>query len=407
MKVLIVNWAWYPTGGDWTYIENVKKMYENHGHEVIPFSTIHPKNIETNYNNYFVKSHDYKELQSNLTIENGIRAMNAAIISNEAVSKIRTLIEKTKPTIAHLQNIHHYITPAIIHVLKEFKIKIIWTLHDFKIICPQNSFISNGKVCEKCINGNFFNCALNMCKKESFLVSTLASIDAYYYHSKKIYDQVDYFLCPSDFLKSKFKQFGFDESKLHLAHSCYDIEVIDKFLEQTTNNFQEKYALYIGRLEDIKGVDTLIEAVIDTPIKLKIAGSGAAEKKLRQMAAGHQNIEFMGHLTKNEIFKLTQNAAFVVCPSTCYENLPFSVIESFLFSKAVIGSNIGGIPELIKEEETGLLFEAGNAAHLCEKMRHLWQNDQLAIEYGATARKFIGNLVNYDVHYKKIMEVIN
>lgn len=284
-------------------------------------------------------------------------------------------------------------------------------MHDFKIICPENSFISNGKICEKCITGNFYHCAINLCKKESFLASSLASFEAYYYHKKGTYDLIDYFLCPSEFLLKKFLEFGFKESKMIVTNTCYDIAAIDDFIADNAlfidESKREKYILYIGRLEEIKGVSTLIEAIKDTNMKLKIIGTGMAEKQLKTMALGENNIEFLGFKNRGDVFKYTMESLFVVCPSICYENLPFSVIESFLFSKPVVGSEIGGIPELVKDGKTGLLFEPGNAAHLCEKMNYLWNNDDIVAELGKMARLEAYNMVNFEVHWKKLKKILN
>lgn len=411
MKILFVNWSWYATGGDWTYIENLKKLYESNGHEVIPFSTQNEKNEYTAYSDYFVKAYDFKELNKKKNFSNGIKVLRTAIISKDAISKFDHFFkDHSDIKIAHLHNIHHYITPAIIEQLHKRNIKIIWTLHDYKIICPENSFISNGKLCEKCITGEFYHCAINLCKKKSFLASSLASVEAYYYHRRNTYKLVDYYLCPSKFLLNKFVQFGFKKCQLVVANSCYDIALVDNFMINNalaSKSRDEKYVLYIGRLEEIKGVHTLIEAVIDTNIKLKIVGSGSEEERLKAMASGYKNIEFLGLKSKPEVFMLTMNASFVVCPSICYENLPFSVIESFLFSKPVIGAEIGGIPELVVDGKTGLLFEAGNSAHLCEKMNHLWNNEDIVEQMGKSAREHAYKMVNFSAHWNKLQIVLD
>ncbi|MEO7046470.1 MAG: hypothetical protein ABI091_14260, partial [Ferruginibacter sp.] len=279
MKILLVNWAWYPTGGDWTYIENLHKLYENHGHEVIAFSTQNNKNVFSPNSKNFVASYDFKELNKKKNISNSIKAIRTSVVSSDALAKLDIILSEHDIKIAHLHNIHHYITPAIVEKLHKKGVKILWTLHDYKIICPENSFVSNGKICEKCITGSFYHCTLNKCKKNSVPASALASFAAYYYHGKKTYDLVDYFLCPSKFLLQKFIQSGTCKSKLIETNLCYDISFVDNFLKENKalDNAEEKYILYCGRLENIKGVKTLIEAVKNTGITLKIAGSGNEE----------------------------------------------------------------------------------------------------------------------------------
>ncbi|MDB5274951.1 MAG: glycosyl transferase group 1 [Chitinophagaceae bacterium] len=412
MKVLLVNWSWYPSGGDWTYVDNVKQLYENNGYQVIPFSRINERNFETPFKKYYVKTEDIKVLNQNKSLVNGFKAVKDSIVSADALKKLDQIL-KDHPDIAfaHLHNIHHYITPAIIWKLKKNNIKVIWTLHDYKIICPENSFVSNGVVCEKCITGNFFNCAINKCKKQSLPASFLASVEAYFYHKSNIYNKVDAYLCPSEFLFNKFKQFGFSTNVLKLTNYCYDIGYIDEFINSyqvNTANPKQDYVLYVGRMENIKGVKTLLDAIKGQKIHLKLAGAGTATDDFINYAQsnGIDNVTFLGFQDKQSIFELTYNAKFVVCPSEWYENYPFSIIESLLFSKPVIGANIGGIPELVRDNETGYLYEAGNSAQLREKMLALWNNEDDIQRMGNAARKYIYDIVNFKNHWNKLEKII-
>jgi glycosyltransferase involved in cell wall biosynthesis len=408
MHILVANWSWYPTGGDWTYIDNLCRLYEKHGHTVIPFSTHHSKNFNTPFSEYFVKSYDFKELNKNKSPANALRAVKTSVRAGDAVKKLNSLLDKYPVRLAHLHNIHHYLTPAIIEVLHRRGIKIIWTLHDYKIICPENSFVSNGKICEACLGGRFYHCAANRCKKNSRAASLLASIEAYYYHRRKTYTLVDYYLCPSEFLRQQFIRFGFSPEKLVVTNLCYDINLIDKFLTQPKNPTTDRYILYVGRLEVIKGLKTLIRAVKDTPVKLRIAGTGPAETELKTLAGWPENpnVVFEGFCPKEKVFELTQNALCGVCPSEWYENLPYSISETFLFGKPVIGARIGGIPELVVDRETGLLFESGNPKDLRDKLLYIWQHPQEAETMGTNARKHAEAMYTFNNHWKKLEPII-
>ncbi|MCW5916457.1 MAG: glycosyltransferase family 4 protein [Ferruginibacter sp.] len=416
-KVLMVSWAWYPSGGDWTYVQNVQRLYESQGYEVIPFSTNNFRNVPVNGPAYFIDAPDYKELNKNKSLPNVIKAVKNSIVSKNALDAIDQILTEHRIRIAHLHNIHHYITPAIVHRLKKAGVKILWSLHDYQIICPVNTFISHGKICERCITGKYYNCAIHTCKRDSFGASTLASIEAYYYRNKGTYNLVDAFLCPSSFLKSKFLQAGFSENKLFVSNLCYDVPVIDNFIREnklknvtlSSSTRENNYILYVGRLEDVKGIRTLIHAVEGTPITLKIAGTGDAASELEALVKGKNlsNIEFLGFQDKASVFELTLHAKFVVVPSEWYENFPFSVIESFLFSKPVVGSKIGGIPELVKHEQTGLLFEAGNISELRQNLLRLWIDHEAVIQWGKNARELVYRMVNFETHWQKLQSIIN
>ena len=412
MKILLVNWSWYATGGDWTYVDNLNKLYTKKGHEVIPFSTHNKKNEYSLYSKNFVSAYDFKELNKHKSISNGMKALKTSIVSRNALFKLDRILKEHDIKVAHLHNLHHYITPAIIEKLHNRGIKILWTLHDYKIICPENSFVSNGKICEKCITGSFYHCTLNMCKKKSFLASMLASFEAYYYHKKNTYDLVDYYLCPSSFIKTKFQKFGFDEKKLFVSNLCYDINLVDAYIDNHKNDEallpSDKFILYVGRLEDIKGVKTLIMAVKGTLIKLKIAGIGNSEVEIKSLIENEHisNVDMLGFKCKDEVFGLIKNAAFGVCPSEWYENFPFSISETFLFSKPVVGSDIGGIPELVIDGKTGLLFEHGNVQDLQNKLLQLWNNDESTSVMGKNARIHAYDLYNFETHWNKIKSLL-
>ena len=417
MNVLMVNWSWYPSGGDWTYVDNVIQLYESNGFKVIPLSTKNEKNIPSEYQDYFVDTPDFKVLNKNKNIGNAVKAVSSSIVSKEALKVLDRILLENVIHIAHLHNIHYYLTPAIVKRLKEKNVKVIWTQHDYKIICPEHSFVSNGRVCEKCMTGNFYNCAINKCKKNSFAASLLTAIEAYYYHSGSTYDIVDAYLCPSKFLYGKFLEFGFEPSKLFVTNYCYNIDnlnaqvekiLIDNKIRPVDEDHASNYILYVGRLEYVKGVKTLIDAVKGTDYLLKIAGTGTVENELRQYIYDNaiKNVIFLGFKDKTSIYKLTLYAKFVICPSEWYENFPFSIIESFLLSKPVIGSKIGGIPELVLDGITGFLFEPGNVEELKNKITTLWYDTQLTKQLGLQAKNHAVSLVNFDSHWNKLNTVL-
>jgi glycosyltransferase involved in cell wall biosynthesis len=180
-------------------------------------------------------------------------------------------------------------------------------------------------------------------------------------------------------------------------------------MEQQLPSPTERFILYVGRIEKIKGIFTLIDAVKGTDIKLKIAGTGPALEQMKAYVADHNmsNVEFLGHVAKLRVYELTLQAECVVCPSEWYENYPFSVIESLLMSKPVIGANIGGIPELVLDGKTGLLFEAGDVAGLKEKILALWNNPDYAQRLGANAREHAWQRVNAHTHWNMLSSVID
>ena len=142
---------------------------------------------------------------------------------------------------------------------------------------------------------------------------------------------------------------------------------------------------------------------------MKIVGSGNAQDDLKAQkeTEGIDNVQFLGFKNKNEVFELINNSSFGVCPSEWYENFPFSIAETFLFSKPVIGSNIGGIPELVIDGKTGFLFEPGNITELKNKLLQLWNNELMAEKMGKHARQHAYKLYNFETHWNKLSSLIS
>lgn len=407
MNILLVNWTWYPSGGDWTYVDNMTKLYEQNGHQVVPFSMHNAQNLSTPYSKYFVKNIDYNAANRQNKISGAVKVLSKSIYSFEAVTQLKKLLKDVKIELAHLNLIHRYITPSILKVLKEAGIPIIWTIHDYTILCPESTFVSHEKICEACKVGKFYNASLKRCKKNSFLASAVASFDNYIQHYLNYYRYVDYFISPSKFHFEKFKEYGFFRDKLHQIYHSYDVNKLSDYKD--TVAVPEKYILFVGRLEKIKGTHTLLEAMKSCKeIKLKIVGDGSQENELKNYVALNQlnNVSFLGKMNHSETRNLIKYAEFIICPSEWYEVLGFTIIEAMLLGKPVIGASIGAIPETVIHEETGLLFEAGNAKQLADQIVYLYHQPVKIKLLGKQAKAYILELTNPNFHYQELQKIV-
>ncbi|HVW97757.1 MAG TPA: glycosyltransferase family 4 protein [Mucilaginibacter sp.] len=407
MNILVVNWAWYPTGGDWTYVENVVNIYKQKGHHVIPFSMKDDRNLPSQYNDYFIENIDYKKVKKQ-SISAGIKVVMKSIYSFEAQRNLERLLNDVKIDFAHINVIHHYITPTILKILKKRNIPVIWTLHEYTPICPDSIFVSHGEICERCYGGAFYNCITHSCKKGSYLASTVAALENYVHKYLNYYALVDHYVCPSVFQYEKYKQFNFFNEKLVQVYHGYNYAEVEK-AEQEYSPSGEKYTVFVGRLEKIKGVHTLLRAMLSCPdITLKIVGDGTQEAELKQFKEenGLNNVEFLGKKNKRDTLKIIKGADFLICPSECYEVLGFTVVEAMALGKAVIGAAIGGIPEMVIDQVTGLLFEPGNVIQLFQKIQLLNSDSKIVANMGENAREHINVLINNETHYEQLKKLI-
>jgi len=408
MNILVVNWALYPTGGDWTYVENVIRLYENMGHHVVPFSMKDDRNKETPYSKYFIENIDYKKVNRR-SFAAGVKVVMKSIYSTEAQQNLELLLSNVKIDFAHINVIHHYITPTILKILKKRNIPIIWTLHEYTPICPDSIFVSNGQICERCYGGRFYNCVTHACKKGSYLASAVAALENYVHEYLNYYELVDYYVCASVFQFEKYKQFNFFNDKLIQLYHGYNYGEVDGVL-QAKKTATERYIVFVGRLEKIKGIFTLMAAMqlVSKDIKLKIVGDGTREAELKALKAeyGLNNVEFLGKKTQHETLEIINNAEFLICPSECYEVLGFTVVEGMALGKPVIGARIGAIPEMVVDDYTGMLFTPGNAEQLAQKIEQLYNNDQIVELMGKNAYEHIRKLINNEHHYEGLKKLI-
>lgn len=400
MKVVMAhNWYFVGGGADRVFFETAK-LLEEHGHKVIPFSMKNSRNYDSPYKEYFVNEIDYSRIK--LSFGN-LKTALKMIYSFEARKKIDALIPKTKPDIAHLHNIYGRITPSIIYALKKYNIPIVMTLHDYKLICPSYHMTYNNKPCEDCKGNKYYKAIIKRCHKDSFLASSVYALETYLYSFLKTYiKHVDFLIAPSNFLKNKLIEFGIPGKKIIYIPNFVNINC--DFSSSSAGN----YFLYSGKLSPVKGLCTLLRAVKDLKkYDLYIAGDGELRRELQDFARKNDlnNVRFLGHLGSQEMHRILKGAKFMILPSESYENAPLAVLEAFAMGKPVIGSNIGGIPEMVIDGETGLLFEPGNHEDLKEKIDYLLNNALKIVEMGKKARQKVEVGYNSALHYQRLMDV--
>lgn len=400
MKVLLINKFLYPKGGDAISTLTTGHILEANGHEAVFWGMNHPDNPTYPFADLFVSQVEYED-NGGLFSKAG-PAMNV-LYSIEARKKIEALLEHIKPDIVHLNNFAHQIGPSILGVLKEHRIPIVMTMHDYKMVCPTYSMLARGQVCEKCNGGKFYHCGVNRCTKGSLFKSLVNVAEMYLHHRiLHIYDKIDLYISPSRFLKDKVEEMGLSGEVVYLPN-CVDVDGFEPGYE-----WQEKSIVYVGRISHEKGIETLIDAVKEIGgIRLKIIGDGPLRGVLEEKIRNEQipNVEFLGYRTGKALHDEIRNSMFLVIPSEWYENNPRTVIEALALGKPAVGARIGGIPELVRDWETGLTYVSGDVDDLRSKIQLMLDNKDRIPEMGQAARQYVEQELNSDVHYRNLMKI--
>ncbi len=407
MNILIATANWYPSGGDWTYIDSICKIYESNGHKIIPFAMKDSRNFKSNFDKYFINNINYNDLNKSKTLSSTVKVLTSSIYSFEAIKKIKLLINENNIDIAQLNNIHNIHTPAIISELKKNKIPVVWRVLDYKILCPNRTFLSNNMVCEDCFKSKYYNCFLNKCKKNSYSASLVTTIESYFNKIRPYYNQVDKYIFQSEFSRDLFIKYGFDINKTEIIENPYNCEnIIPEFNIEN----KKKYILYFGRISKEKGLFTLYDAMINIPdIKLIIVGNGPdVEDSLAYISLNNiKNIEFVGPKWGDELIPYINLCEFVVLPSEWYEPNPYVVLQSFSFGKPVVATNIGGIKDMIIHDQNGILTKPNDALELSSSIEVLYYDKEKIINLGKNARSTLETKYNPINYYDKSIEMFN
>jgi glycosyltransferase involved in cell wall biosynthesis len=400
MKILLVNKFLYPKGGDAAAVRNTGGLLEASGHEVIYWGMKHPSNPPYAHEKYFVDNVDYDN-PGNLLRRIGM-AVNI-LYSFEARAKIGQLLEADRPDIAHLNNFAHQISPSILDALKRYAVPAVMTMHDYKLACPSYSMLAHGRPCQRCSGGAYYRCFLNGCVKGSRAKSLINTLEMYLHHDMlKIYDNVGIFIAPSVFMKKKLEEMGFRKRIEYLPNFISARDYTPRY------DCKDRSIVYLGRLSGEKGLFTLVEAMKKVPgVSLKVIGEGPLRECLEARARddGLPSVKFLGYMRGDALKDEMAASMFMVLPSECYENNPISVLEAFASGKPVIGARTGGIPELVKDGETGLTFEPGDPADLAAKIDHLAGRPEAAAAMGRNARSLVERDFCPEVHYKRLMQI--
>ncbi|MFS2923955.1 glycosyltransferase family 4 protein [Bacteroides sp. 90-K9/2] len=404
MKVLLIDVYNYNKGGAETVCFNTGKMLKELGHQVVYFTLKWSKNTPSPYSKYFPESKETRKGPMK-----GVKNLVNYFYHFEAARNMEQLIKDEQPDIAHIHLLWGQITPSVFPVLKKYDIPIVFTVHDYRIVCPAYTFRDgSGRICEDCKGRYFYKCFTHTCTKGDKVMSAVMAAEQYFrncfFNPAKYIDGFIYVSYFSKEIQEKYMPVVRQKTNIVLYNFSTSI-VAEK------NFFIDKYFLFFGRLSYEKGVKTLMEAFRrKNSYQLRIVGTGPLESELKDFKEKHDlnNIKFLGYKKGEELVSLVKNAYFVIVPSEWYENNPMTIIESYSLGTPVIGAQIGGIPEIVIDNSTGFQFKSGNVDNLLDKIEQalLLSNEEYELFSQNTidfAKRNFG-LTNY---YPKLINFYN
>jgi glycosyltransferase involved in cell wall biosynthesis len=402
MRILMVNSHLIPRGGDWAYISTLSHTLREHGHEVLLYGLAVDGAQSTIPRNELLPEVDFKADFIRPSLRGAVRVVSRTVYSFEAKRSMLKVLKKYRPDVVHLNNIHHFLTPSVVWAMVAERTPVVWTLHDYTIVCPDTTMRSKGRVCQSCLPGRFYHCVAQRCKRGSVLASGLAAAEAYCHHMMKVYDRVFRYIAPSAFLRNKFLEAGFSENRIvHIANPL-------PYGSPLSEHRATGSGLFIGRLSEEKGLWTLMQALVELPdTGFDIVGDGPLRPDLEKLCQERslRHVRFHGKLNPVVAAEITGKCRFVVVPSEWFENCPYAVLEAMQAGKPVIASAIGGLPELIRDGVNGILCPPGDVDAFREAIGRLDADDQLCAKQGREAARIVHEEYNSDLHYQRLSEI--
>ena len=376
MKIIQINKFNYLRGGAEKYFLELSDRLTQAGHQVAKFCMTDKRNFDDTWSGYWSSQIDFEQPG----LKDKLRAPGRIIYSRAAKKGLAKMIKDFQPDIIHAHNIYHQLSPSVLDAAREAGVPVVMTLHDYKLICPNYQLLNHGQICEKCLDGNFWHCWQEKCFKNSRSQSFLASLEAVFHQNYQTYQKgVKLFIAPSRFMAEKCQAAGWPADRFQV--------LINPVPELPAGQRQPQgYFLYAGRLSAEKGLDILLRALAKTDYRLKIAGRGSQESALRQLVSDlglKERVEFLGQQIHDQLAVLLDGAVALVLPSIWYENMPLNILEALGRGCPVVASRIGGVPEVIKDNENGWLFEAGNYDALVVALDQAMKADQIGISHQA------------------------
>ena len=383
MKVLLIHNKYGKFSGEEAVVEAQLQMLEARGHQVIT---------------YYRSSEELPQMRFGK-----LKAFVTALENPRSKRELKALILKEQPDVVHVHNLYPLISPAVLKMIKHMGLPIVMTVHNYRLACPNGLFYTKNAICEKCLGfGKEWNCLLKNCEDNIFKSAGYALRNFWARIHKYYKNNVDVFLCLTDFQKQKLMEAGFKEDKCEVLPNFYNKEI----LESIYHIQDRSYIAFAGRISPEKGIPVLLDAARLLPhIPFQLAG---------QMREGYghkldipENVTLRGMLDKTAMQQFYQAARMYVHTSGCYEGFPMVFPEAMANKLPIIAPKLGGYPEAVIEHYNGLLFEQGNPQNLAKLIEQLWDDSLTLDKMSRNSFDFVQERFSLEYYYSKLIATYN
>ena len=384
MKILIVHNRYSRAGGEEGVVAFQQRLLESRGHTVIMY--------ERSYDE--IRNWRFGRLAS----------LFSALYNRKSVREVQEIVRQERPDVAIVHNLFPVISSAGLPVLKKGGVRVLMTLHNYRLVCPTGILYTRGEICERCgrCAGREWNCLTRQCEG-SWAGSFGYALRGWWSQVRGYFSgNVDRFLALSDFQRDILSHYtGIPVERFAVVPNCIDPAAMPS-PSPAALAAGRSYIAYAGRLSREKGIDLLFETARMLPqVEFRVAGTAAEGYVLPEAP---ENVRLLGQLDKSGLADLYAGALAAVVTSRWYEGFPLSVIEAMYYAAPVVVPELGGLPEIVADGGAGLTYPAGSAASLAERIASLAADPQKAAALGLKGRQLVLDRYNPDVYYRLLIE---
>jgi glycosyltransferase involved in cell wall biosynthesis len=323
-----------------------------------------------------------------------------SVSSRDSYLQMKKLLQDFQPDVVHVHNTVPLISPSVYAACHSASVPVVQTLHNYRLICPGLYLYRDGHICEDCV-GKFvqYPGVLHGCYRNSHAQTAVSVAGLTTHQLRGTYkNDVDIYIALTRFARQKFIQGGLPADKIAVKPNFVSSDI-------KPGTHTGSYALFVGKLVQYKGIETLLQAwhLLNEPIPLKVVGQGPLEILLKSNLPS--GVEYLGPLPRHQVLSLMQNASFLVFPSEWYEPFGMVIIEAFTTGLPVVASRLAGITEIVRDGSSGWHFTPGDAQDLARTVQQAWSEPNELRRRGALARKQYDDCYSMEKNYQMTISI--
>lgn len=373
-SILVVHNYYQIPGGEDTVVANEISLLREHGHRVLLYSRSNA------------------ELKAMGTARKLLLPLST-VFNPRTYREVRRLIRRNRIDIVHVHNTLNLISPAVYYAALAEGVPVVQTVHNFRLVCPGATFYRDGHICEDCLRRGLLCSVRHACYRHSRLQTLVCAAGTAIHRGLGIYRKLHY-ICLTEFTREKIQTVAAAEHIHVKPNFVYDFG---------GEAHPEDYYVFVGRVEEIKGIDVLIEAFRRMPgRRLKVVGTGGMEDDVRKRIQSGQmtNIELMGFRPRDEVNQILRGARALIMCSQWYETFGMVIAEAYSNGVPAIVGDIGNIRGLVVEGETGELFTYNSPDALVDAVERFERNQDTP--YGGNAYRFYRERFAPEANYRML-----